>query len=210
MFGRKKKERAARSVSSFSDLHVNDLVIFKPREVLPAGISDETLTVEKIGTYDYQGELRSDFTLRHASGQRFSAGYDSDEDTITLGRKLKRSEVLNIFNEDEFADIFDGGLGQVNLRASAESIPDSLQLWIDEAYERSVSEGIAYYYESDRRDVGVSAHEDESQQFTYFELEGENDRNSISIEIWSDGETDVYCETTVKSNVVDTYLCHDS
>jgi hypothetical protein len=210
MFGRKKKQPVARSVSVFSDLHVNDLVIFKPREALPDGISDETLTVERIGTYDYQGELRSDFTLRHASGQRFSAGYDSEQDTITLGRKLKRSEVLTIFDEDDFADVFDSELGQVRLTASVDKLPKELQLWVDQAYERSVSEGIAYYYEADRRELGISAHEDESQQFTYFELEGENDKNSISIEIWADGETDVFCETTVKSNVVDTYLCHDS
>ncbi|MFT6099341.1 MAG: hypothetical protein ACJAYF_001885 [Arenicella sp.] len=209
MFGRKKKEREARSVSVFSDLQLNDLIVFKPRDVLPNGISDETLTVEKIGAYDFDEDLSADFTLRHASGQRFSAAYDSDENTITFGRKLKRSEVLGIFDEDDFANVFDGGLSQVNLQASVENVPEDLQLWIDESYQRTVADGIAYYYESDRREQGVSAYKDGSQQFTYFELEGGNDRNSLSIEIWSDGETDVYCEVTVKANVVDTYLCHD-
>lgn len=209
MFGRKSKQKATRSVSVFSELEVNDLIIFKPREVLPHGVSDDTLTVEKIGGYDYNGSLSTDFTLRHSSGLRFSASYDAEDDTITLGRKLKQSEVLSIFNEDDFADIFEEELGGQRLNADVDNLDSEYQAWIAESYSRAVYAGIAYYYDEDRRSLGISSNEDSSQQFTYFELEGANDRNSLSIEIWEDGETDVFCEVTVKSNVVDTYLCHE-
>ncbi len=208
MFGRKKK-KTARSITQFSELDVGDLIVFKPREILPVGINDETLTVEKVGTYDHNGSLTSDFTLTHSSGERFSAVYNEEEDTVTLGQKISRQEVLSIFDENEFADVFDEG-GSVTLNSILESVTDKRRAWVADTYDRTVAAGVAYYYDDDRRKSGVSQFEDDSLPFTYFELEGSNQHNSLSIEIWDDGETDVFCEVTVKANVVETFLCHDS
>lgn len=207
MFNKKNKS-SARMITLFSDLHVGDLVVFKPREVLPCGISDETLSLEKVGSYDYDGKLMSDFTLLHSSGSRYSAIYNAEEDTITIGNKLRRSEVMSIFDENSFADIFKYEYGDLELYSISENISSQHRPWVAESYKRSVVSGVAYYYEDDRRELGGSQYEDHSQQFTYFELEGNNHVNSISIEVWADGETDVFLEITVKANVVETFLCH--
>ena len=205
MFGRKKKD--ARSVTKFSDLGVGDLVVFKAREALPFGVSDETLTVEKVGTYDYARQLVSDFTLTHDSGLRISASYDDDEDMITIAYKLKRSQVLSIFNGDDFAYIFEDE-SDYTLEAQTDNISDELAHWVCDSYTPTLVAGSAYYYETDKRASGISADEDESTDFIFYELEGSNEFNSLSIEVWPDGETDVYCEITVKSNVIETFLNH--
>ena len=51
MFSRNSKS-SVRMVTVFSDLDVGDLVIFKPREILPFVISDETFSVKKVGSYN--------------------------------------------------------------------------------------------------------------------------------------------------------------
>lgn len=206
MFSRKKREQA-RTVTVFSDLDVGDLVVFKPREVLPEGINDQTLTIEKVGTYDHNGILTPDFTLLHSSGLRFSATYDAEDDAIILGHKMGRSEVLSIFDEDCFADIFDVDKNHVALVPISENISGERRPWIANSYHRTVTAGIAYYYNDDRREPGISRYEDDSLPFTYFELEADNEQKSLSIEIWDDGETDVFCEITVKATVVETFLC---
>ena len=207
MFGKKDKP-LARMVTVFSELNIGDLVVFKPREVLPSGISDETLTLDRIESYDYNGKLTPDFTLLHPSGSRYSVTYDCEEDTIPIGNKLKRSEILSIFDPDDFANVFDEGSGCFKLRSISENVSNQRRPWVAEAYERSVIAGIAYYYNEDRRESEISQYEDNSEPFTYFELEGDNDLNSLSIEIWNDGKTDVFCEITVKANVVETFLCN--
>ena len=207
MFSKNNKS-SARMITVFSDLDIGDLVVFKPREILPCGISDETLSLEKVGSYDYGGKLISDFTLLHSSGLRYSAVYNTEEDTITIGNKLRRSEVVSIFDENSFADIFNYEYGDFELCSISKNISHQHRPWVAEAYKRSVTSGIAYYYENDRRRSGVSQYEDHSQPFTYFELEGNNNVNSLSIEVWADGETDVFLEITVKANVVETFLSH--
>jgi len=205
MFGRKKKD--ARSVTKFSDLGVGDLVVFKAREALPFGVSDETLTVERVGTYDYSRSLVSDFTLTHDSGLRITASYDDDEDMITLALKLKRSQVLSVFDGEDFGYIFENE-GDYILESQTENISDELTPWVCQSYTPALIAGSAYYYETDKRAAGISGDEDESTNFIYYELEGDNEFNSLSIEVWPDGETDVYCEITVKSNVIETFLNH--
>lgn len=207
MFGRK-KDKEVRSVTLFSDLDVGDLVVFKPRDVLPEGVSDETLTVEKVGTYDYFGTLASDFTLGHSSGLKVSASYNSEDETITLGYKMKRSVVLSIFGGSEFGQVFDEDLDSVVLDSNLENVSGDLKPWIADSYTRSVVAGSAYYYDEDRRGNGISSDEDSAENFIYYELEGSNEVSSISVEVWADGETDVFCEITVKSSVVETFLNH--
>ncbi|MFT5611928.1 MAG: hypothetical protein ACI9WC_000955 [Arenicella sp.] len=204
----KRTKPPIRNISKFSELGVGDLVVFKPREALPQGISDETLTVDNVGSYDYSGRLSPDFTLVHSSGERYSAFYEPENDTITLGKKLTRDEVFSLFGEEAFAGVFEESGGRLTLETITDSVRNDLGAWIGESYNRTVTAGIAYYYENDKRTSGVSQHEDESMQFTFFELEASNGKNSLSIEIWGDGETDVYCEVTVKSTVVETFLCH--
>jgi len=207
MFFKKKKTAPTRTVESFSDLHIGDLIILKFREVLPQEISGETLTVESVNTYDYMGELVSDFVLSHSSGININASFDREERSITFSHKIKHPEIIQIFDGDQLAGVFDGGLEDAGLDLREDNVSEQRQGWVCEHYTRTLCEGQAYYYDEDRRSKGISQYDDDgSVPFTYHELDGNSDNHSISIEVWEDGETEFFAEVTVSESAVESFL----
>ena len=207
MFFKKKKSPPTRTIDNFSQLQIGDLVILKYREVLPAGVSGETFTVKSVSTYDYMGQAVADFVLSHSSGLKINACYDSDEEYITFSHKLKHPEIIEIFDGDQLAAIFDPEAEFAGLDLRVEAVSDERRGWLCEKYARTLCEGQAYYYEDDRREIGISKYDDDgSTAFTYHELEGDSDHHSISIEVWEDGETEFFAEVSVSESAVDAFL----
>lgn len=205
-FKRKKSTTPTRTVERFDQLHNGDLVTLKFREALPEGLSGETLSVDSVNTYDYAGELVSDFALSHASGLKVNATYDVDSDSITFSHKIRHPEIIEIFNGDELAAVFDPEFEGAGLTLREDAVDPRRAEWTCARYSRTLCEAQAYYYNEDRRDRGISAYEDESTPFTYHELEGDSDHHSISIEVWEDGETEFFAEVTVSATAVDSFL----
>ncbi len=205
-FKRKNNADLTRTVDSFDQLHVGDLVTFKFREALPEGLSGETLTVEEVNTYDYAGELVSDFALSHSSGLKVNASFDPSSDSITFAHKIRHPEIIEIFDGDELATVFDPNHEQASLSLRVDQVDAQRSAWVCDHYSRTLCEAQAYYYNDDRRAKGVSAYEDESVPFTYHELDGNSDHHSISIEVWEDGETEFFAEVTVAATAVDSFL----
>ena len=207
MFSKKKGVTSSfRTVKRFDQLRACDLVTFKYRQILPQGISGETLHVDSVGTYDYGGEVVADFRLSHSSGIRVNAIYDAENDEVTLSSKIAHSEIIEMFDDDDLARVFDPTLDRVKLSLNSEETKLSRKPWVCAKYQRTVCEGMAYYYAEDRREQGVSKFEDESMPFMYFELKGDSDHHALSIEVWEDGETEFFADLTVAASVVDVYL----
>ncbi len=205
-FKRKKSSESTRTVERFDQLHQGDLVTLKFREILPEGLSGETLSVETVNTYDYAGELVSDFALSHASGLKVNATYDADHDSITFSHKIRHPEIIEIFDGDELAAVFDPECEGAGLRLREVAVDPRRAQWTCSRYTRTLCEAQAYYYNEDRRNRGISKYEDESMPFTYHELEGDSNHHSISIEVWEDGETEFFAEVTVSATAVDFFL----
>ena len=207
MFFKKKKSEETRTIESFDQLIVGDLVALKFRQVLPEGLSGESLMVENVNTYDYAGTLVSDFELGHSSGLKVNATYDKSEDMITFSHKLRHPEIIEIFDGDQLALIFDSEVPLASLDLRNNTVSSDRAAWVCDRYTRTLCDGLAYYYEEDRRAKGVSVYDDDgSTPFNYHELEGSSDHHSISIEIWEDGETEFFAEVTVPSSAVDGYF----
>lgn len=205
-FKKKKAQELTRTVERFDQLHIGDLVTLKFREVLPEGLSGETLMVDGINTYDYAGDLVADFALSHASGLKVNACFDPSNESITFSHKLRHPEIVEIFDGDELAAIFDPEHQGAQLTLRSEAVSAQRAAWVCEHYTRTLCEAQAYYYNEDRRERGISAYEDGSVPFTYHELDGNSDHHSISIEVWEDGETEFFAELTVPATAVDSYL----
>jgi len=156
MFFKKKETQATRTINDFRQLQVGDLISFKFREVFPDIISGETLSVESINTYDYMGELVSDFVLSHSSGFRVNATYDSEQKYITLSHKIGHPEIIEIFDGDQLATIFDPEQEPAELELRPEAVSDKRKAWVCERYTRTLCEAQGYYYNKDRRGLGVS------------------------------------------------------
>jgi len=209
-FKKEKTQELTRTVERFDQLYKGDLVAFKYRAVLPEGVSNETLMVEGVNTYDYAGELVSDFALSHSSGLKINACYDIENDSLTLSHKIRHPEIIEIFDGDELASIFDSQYQGAELNLRADKVDEQRAAWVCDRYKRTLCEAQAYYYNEDRRAKGISSYEDASQPFTYHELQGCTDHHSISIEVWEDGETEFFAELTVSASAVESFFASEN
>lgn len=203
LFG-KKKAPEGRSLSHFKELQVKDLVTFKPRNIVPDELQDQTLTVTAVQSYQYDDGISAEFVLALPNGNTFTAMCSNDEegDTVTLSKKLSHECVNELFDGDELGNVFSdeesASLTVINEESSEEG-----KGWLAERYFRTVYLATAYFYKEDRRLLGASEFADDgSEELRYHELEGGSDEYSLNIEIWESGETDFFLQKTIPHNAI--------
>ena len=200
---RKNTDQEQRKVNHPNDLQIGDMIDFKPRSIIPPELHNVTLTVKSIHTYQYSERTVTEFMLETDTGKisMCCADYD-DGEWITIGKVISRPKVLDLFNADDFALLFDPD-EYADLQVN--KIDESLEGWVANSYHQSKQSSSGYFYDHDRRNRGISKFMDDSEEFMLIESEGSPDDYSISVEIWENGETDVYLEVSFPVSHIENY-----
>lgn len=204
MFKWFKGEKKARLLDHPKQLRVGDMLTLKPRSIVPEHLQGETLTVEQVQSYQYSEGLVPEFVVRSTSGETLSLQVAEEEEGeyLTLAKKLSHAQVVSIFDQAGFSEVF--GENYAKFAVNHDSVDEAVAPWLGNKYFQSVKEGVAYFYNEDKRQAGVSEYEDDgSEELRYHECEGEPDDYSLNIEIWEDGSTDVYAELSMPINVIE-------
>jgi len=190
LFGKKSGEvEAARSLTHPSQLNSGDII--KMAFLNQQDLSAERLEVTDVNTYDFGNQAEPSFTLKNDSGDVFflSVKNDNGQECLSISKMLKRKKVLSLFDEADFAAVFNAGSGiQLSRR---DDIPSSLQEWTASQYVEEQDCRNGYYYEGDFRNRSLPQYEKDSCGLQYYLLEDANGDFAIEIEVYSDGETEV-------------------
>jgi len=153
-------------------------------------LSNKRFEVDDVNTYDFKGEQSTSFTLKGESGEIvfLSVERKNGKEYLAFSRLLKRSEVLELFDEQDFASVFDEG---ANTRLERRAAPASFEDWTAAQYveEEDCSQG--YYHEGDYRNRSLPRFEDESSSLEYYLLQDPHGDFAIGIEVYESGETEV-------------------
>lgn len=199
------KDSTTRKLTSANDLLPGDLVSFKDRLSLPKEIQGQQFELTEIAGYYYSDGIMPELTLRNADNETyFLSPDDNDGDPrLLLARKINRKQVSQLFDEDEFAKLFEDGdfpCLKVN------NIPGELEGWINDNYQQEEKSVEAYYYEKNCvLDPPNEYDDDDGEELRYHECEAENNNYFLTVEIWDDGSTDVYVGLYCKEDVVEHY-----
>lgn len=200
---KKEKPKPARTLDHPRDLRQGDLLTLKERSVVPAELQGATLTVEKVQAYQYSDGLVPEFVLRLPTGQTYTAMCAEEEDGeyIVFAKELSRADVEALFDTDEFGALFGDEFPEIQVNQGA--VKEALRPWVGERYVQSVKEASGYFYSEDRRSVGASNYADDgAEELRFHECEGVPDQFSLNVEIWEDGETDVFAQISLPLNVI--------
>jgi len=191
LFGKKGKQEALRIVSSLDDVRAGDLLEFKDRPDLPAQIRGETLKISSVAYYQYESEGAVELALEIPSGESVTLAYSAvDQGEIALSVKLPENRVLQVFDEQEFSDLWAEDFASI---AAQPQGAGTLAAWACDSYQQTVKEASAYYFNEDRRGQALSMQEEDgSEELRYHEAMGGSDGYSLNIEVWGSGETDVF------------------
>lgn len=202
MFGFFKSKKApARELTHPKQLLTGDLLSFKPRSILPPELQGQTVTIKNVQSYQYSEGLTPEFEAQLAGGQTFTFMLAEEDDALTLSKEISREEVEQLFDMEQFSELF--GDEFPTLTTNSANASEALSLWLAPQYNQAIKNATAYFYKTDKRASGVSAYEDDSEELRYHECEGTPDDFSINIEIWEDGTTQVFLQKTVPFNVIE-------
>ena len=208
IFKGKGKGNSQRTLDSPAELQAGDIIVLKERRSLPPELQGQQLEVSAVGTYQYSSSVDKEFTLRTMDSKTYYMSVDdNDGDPILcFTLKIPRQSVLDIFDGDEFSLLWEADFPSLTVK----SRPEEYSNWLTESYQQIIKNEEGYFYNRDCVEKSPSTRlDDDGEELRYHECEGVPDDNfGLSVEVWGDGETDVFLEIYTPIDVVDELWPH--
>jgi hypothetical protein len=121
---------------------------------------------------------------------RFVVDID-DETYLKFSLKIEHEDVETLFNLEHFATIFDE---PGNAFLDRQTDTSNTSQWSSEQYQQQTYSQVGYFHRKDNRVESLSAYEgkDAGEQFELYALFDKEDTRGIDIEVWQDGDTEVF------------------
>ena len=202
-FRKQDESTGVRAVTTVADLRAGDLLTLKSRLSLPEELRGVTLEISQVGTYQFDDGLYMQLTLTATDRSKIYLGFkpSNHEGELCFSKPISHSVITTLFDEDQFADLFEEGFSTLTVNPDT----DGYSGWLTGEYAQTKNLAVGYFFDRDMRGHGVSdRHDDDSEEFHYHELRGDDDQYEITVEVWGDGETDVSLDVYCPADVIET------
>ncbi len=190
IFNKNKQEQ--RKLTHVNQLLVGDIILLTDSFALPETLRNQQLQVKAVNSYEYEQETQTEWTLQGSNDLLLFLTLDVDDTTeLKFALKIEHEDVETLFDLDSFSQIFDEP-GQAFLEKQADN--NLTTSWTSEQYQQNVFAKVGYFHRKDHRSENLSAYEgkDSGEQFELYTLYNEDQSKGIDIEVWQDGDTDVF------------------
>lgn len=190
IFNKNKQEQ--RKLTHVNQLLMGDIIVLTDSFALPETLRNQQLQVTAVYSYEYEQETQTEWTLQGTNDLLLFLTLDVDDTTeLKFAIKIEHEDVETLFDLDAFAQIFDEP-GEAFLERQDDN--HLTASWSDEQYQQSVFAKVGYFHRKDHRSENLSAYEgkDSGEQFELYTLYNEEQSKGIDIEVWQDGDTDVF------------------
>lgn len=184
------QESTERSLNSVEQLRQGDAVEFSDSFALPENLRKQSFTVKQVNTYQYERSVSNEFVLQGNTPDLVYLSYEKDdEEWLNVTIKVNRNLVEQLFDLDNFADIFEpDSSSELALKQELADFHN----WLAPIYFQHTNAQRGYYYDKDYRPGKPPAHQDSfSHPFDLFGLTSADEKFSVDVEVWEDGDTDV-------------------
>jgi hypothetical protein len=192
IFNKKSNKIEQRNLTQVNQLLVGDIIVLTDSFALPEVLRGQQLQVTAVNSYEYEHNTQSEWTLQGNNDLLLFLSLDVDDATeLKFGLKVAPEDVETLFDLDSFAEIFDEP-GKAFLDRKADN--NLTTSWSSEQYQQSTFAKVGYFHRQDHRSEEISSYEGKGsgEQFELYALFNEDQSKGIDIEVWQDGDTDVF------------------
>ncbi|NKF49552.1 hypothetical protein G3R49_03015 [Shewanella sp. WXL01] len=193
LFG--KKQAPERTLSNPNELLKGDMVTLDDSFALPSQLRGQQLKVEAIHTYEYQRSQQCEFLLRGAEGSAIFMAYVQDDDPyLSFSIKITRADVEQLFDLDEFAQLFEEpGNATLHTNELSAELDDLFGRWLAQSYHQQEFAQFGYFHREDYRNLKPPQDENgkRGDAFESYNLVNGDDTHAIDVEVYEGGETEV-------------------
>jgi len=170
------------------DLNTGDIIKF---QYLPqSDLSNSQFEVSNVNTYDFEDRKLTEFSLKGGTKANIHLIVDEtgDDPFLSVSKKLQRPDVEQLFDLDEFAELFDSEDHSILNRLKE---PENLAGWTTKQYRQEIYAEGGYYHKGDYRNKNVPEAENEGDDFEYYLAISDDRKYVIEAEVYDGGETDI-------------------
>ena len=186
------KQDDERQVNSADELKINDIIVLTDSFALPESLRSQQFQVSAINCYEFENNTQTEWVLQGENNLELYLTIEKDDQIyLKFALKIQHQDIESLFDLDEFAMIFDEP-GQAFLDKKADSALTSG--WSSSQYQQCTFAKVGYFHRKDNRDESLSSYEgkDAGEQFELYSLLDEKQSHGIDVEVWQDGDTDVF------------------
>lgn len=189
LFGSEPKQRA---VTQVKDLQLNDMISMSDSFGLPSLLRDQQFQVTAINSYEFEHRTQTEWVLTGQSDIELFLSLEADDKIyLKFSLKIEHHDVETLFDLEQFSTVFDEP-GDTELTRQSDT--SHTQDWSDEHYHQQAFAQVGYFHRKDNRSQQLSKFEgsDAGEQFEQYTLYNADENKGIDIEVWQDGDTDVF------------------
>lgn len=187
-----KSEKEQRKLTAVNQLLIGDIIQLTDSFALPELLRNQQFQVSSVNCYEYEHNTQTEWTLSGSSNITLFLALEVDDiSELKFSIKIEHADVESLFDLDEFAEVFDEP-GNAFLTKQADT--NFTSGWSSDEYQQSVFGRVGYFHRKDQRSETLSEYEgkDSGEQFELYNLYNEDQTKGVEIEVWQDGETDVF------------------
>lgn len=190
------KTEAPRQLSQVQDLLKGDIIVLSDSFALPENLRQQEFQVTAVNTYEFEHENQLEWVLKGRNNQSLSLSLDCDDKAyLKFALQISHDDVACLFDLDEFSVIFDECKALLTKKADNASTSG----WTSERYQQYEHKPeefaqMGYFHRKDHRSEEISAFEgkEAGEPFELYTLFDEAQSKGIDLEVWQDGDTDVF------------------
>lgn len=187
-----KKQEDERQVNSAEELKIKDIIVLTDSFALPEALRTQQFQVSAINCYEFESNTQTEWVLQGDNNLELYLTIEKDDQTfLKFALKIQHQDIESLFDLDEFATVFDEP-GEAFLERKSDSSLTSG--WSSSQYQQQVFSKVGYFHRKDNRTESLSAYEgnESGEQFELYSLLDEEQSRGIDIEVWQDGDTDLF------------------
>ncbi|PCI63000.1 MAG: hypothetical protein COB35_02070 [Gammaproteobacteria bacterium] len=186
-----------RKLNSPSDLTINDIIVLSDSFGLPENLRAQQFQVTAVNTYEFETNNQTEWVLKNSQNDQLYLTLDIDDEVyLKFSLEIEEDDVESLFDLDDFSLIFDEESFEGDQPAILTRQQDSetTNQWSSEQYKQGIFAQVGFFHRKDSRNETLSAYEgkDAGEQFELYQLLDSDESRGIDVEVWSDGDTDVF------------------
>lgn len=187
-----KIKQTQRKLTHVDQLLAGDIIVLTDSFALPEVLRGQQFQVTAINSYEYEHATQTEWTLQGTDDLLIFLSLDVDDSIeLKFALKIESEDVETLFDLERFSEVFDEP-GQAFLQRKIDNQLTSS--WSSEQYQQSIFAKVGFFHRKDHRSENLSEYEgrDAGEQFELYALYNEDQSKGLDIEVWQDGDTDVF------------------
>lgn len=186
------KEEPARQLTQVQDLLKGDVIGLSDSFALPTSLRQQEFIVDSVSSYEYENDVQTEWVLKGGNNIELYLSIESDDEVyLKFALKVTHDDISILFDLEAFAEIFNEP-GNAFLDKKLDT--PLTEGWTSPQYQQNTFAKVGYFHRKDHRTEELSAFEgkDAGEAFELYTLLDEAQNKGIELEVWEDGDTDVF------------------